>query len=205
MTAEGFAPLQRLGRSEKILYAHPKLLKQKSAPFVLTYWSSEELIVALPSLLCRPKIVRIPLPIAARDNDYSFSPIRTLTAPIYFPSSTPYRNPQIALLSTPSRNSNQLSTTDFEHLVLVLDSYSPPAKDNHEMDSSLPPIAMAWDITDRGGWREWDKDVDEHSQDMGLDTHMCQMLRGSFVDSEQRFCVPIRSGLDFTRQAFVSC
>lgn len=64
---------------------------------------------------------------------------------------------------------------------------------------------MRWKIPNDNGWRVWDPERDEKSTDLKLGVDYVRMLRGGFVDGERRFDVPIRSGLDWTRKAFLSC
>jgi hypothetical protein len=42
-------------------------------------------------------------------------------------------------------------------------------------------------------------------EELRADGDLYDMLRGSFVDEDKRFNVPVRSGLDWTRKGFVSC
>jgi hypothetical protein len=90
---------------------------------------------------------------------------------------------------------------EIECLVLSLNADRPQKQEGHGTLPTLPPIVMTWSISGSDGWRDWDCKKDELSNS----GHAISTLRGAFVDPEKRFCVPIRSGLDWTRKAFLSC
>ncbi|MCJ1391930.1 hypothetical protein MMC18_004797 [Xylographa bjoerkii] len=92
-----------------------------------------------------------------------------------------------------------------EHLTLALDTDKSPRFAQDFTWPVLPPIIMDWSVNSLGGWRDWDPAADEQSEQCRTAQHSFNMLRGSFVDVEQRFSIPIRSGLDWRKKAFVYC
>ena len=175
-----------------------------SPPLVLSAWSSSHLVVALPKLYCDTKLVRFALLDDLLEDAKSGSTApacQTLKVPVYFPASTPYREPQ--LLFRESSDSRTSGVND--HLILALDFEDKHMIGKDSTYSPLPPIVMQWTISKIDGWRSWDTELDERSEELKSDRCTWNMLRGSFVDSEQQFHVPIRSGLDWKRKAFLSC
>jgi hypothetical protein len=161
------------------------------------------LFVALPMLSCSPKIVRVAFQHNADITNITFSPFQTLQSPIYFPSSTPYRNPQVILHKSPAQ-SNEATSQPSEHLVLALDEERAQGLGEHST-ATLPPIIMRWSIPEASGWRDWNPELDERPEELKAKQQNFDMLRSTLVSSEQRFSIPIRSGLDWTRKAFISC
>ncbi|KAF2250593.1 hypothetical protein BU26DRAFT_266579 [Trematosphaeria pertusa] len=162
-------------------------------PLILTYWDSNYVYVALPPLSCNTKLLRMHLPKAESPSVPPASNIQTLRDPVYFPYSTPYRSPQLKLLP---------NNTGKEMLILALDAeYCSTA----EAEMTTPPVVMTWDIPSEEGWRPWDENLDAKEKGAKANGETYELLRGSFVDRERRFEVPVRSGLDWRRKAFLSC
>jgi hypothetical protein len=204
ITAEGVESLHRLGPVLSLSYKLSDSLKDRSAPFVLTHWTTEKVYIALPPLSSCPKLVQFNLNPDINHEKLDTGPIQTLNSPVYWPSSTPYRSPQMVLLKSPVRGT-KASSDSFEHLTLTLNRNHNHTSDGSDAHSLSPPVVMTWNLIERGGWREWNPEQDGRSEDLKFDKHSSDVLRGTFVDSEQRFRVPLRSGLDWTKKAFVSC
>ena len=203
MKAGGLEPLQRTFTVQHVVHRFCESASSLTHPFLLTAWSPRKLLVALPKLYCDPKIIRFALSDDVNTAS-NVQPCRTLRAPVYFPSSTVYRRPRI-LLRSPSAPLAEESLGVHEHLILALDSEGRGATEKDSPQSMLPAIVMDWSISMVDGWRDWDSELDERSEELKCNRCTWDMLRGSFVDSEQRFRVPIRSGLNWTRKAFLSC
>ncbi|KAF2191706.1 hypothetical protein K469DRAFT_735712 [Zopfia rhizophila CBS 207.26] len=173
--------LQRIYPTQSVPYACCGSIQH---PLVLTSWSSKYIFVALPQLLCNPKLLRLKLPYGEYAQNPTSDGLQTLRNAVYFPYSTPYRNPQIKVLPREKRK---------ETLVLALDA------------EISPPMLMTWDLDRKRDWREWDKDVDAQSEEWKEGRCTYHKLRGTFVDADKRFNVPVRSGLDWRKKAFLSC
>jgi hypothetical protein len=191
--------LNRSGLKQHITYQVSKSVKELSPTFILTHWTPDHLYIALPLLSSSPKIVRLAL---GSPGPSSTSPeFETLQNPIYFPTSTPFRNPRLFSHSSKSANSSRLS----QHLILALDPDIPQKSDQKQTSAMNSPVLIVWSISESNNWRDWDREKDELSAELKTGQHTYEMLRGTFVNSEQRFSIPIRSGLDWTKKAFVSC
>ncbi|KAF1989338.1 hypothetical protein K402DRAFT_401992 [Aulographum hederae CBS 113979] len=209
--------LDRTGAVQRINYKSSGSFLKQCAPCIITSWRDDTLILALPPLGCSPKVVRVSLPTSASgETDYvkgGVGEIQVLKAPIYFPSSTPYRRPRLAVLGSETFDSGAGKQAEQEHLTLILDSDTSSSSSFSSSTnppsncSPLPPTLMTWPVTSRGGWRSWSAEEDGTSEDLKLlgKGHAYEVLRGSFVDREKRFSVPIRSGLDWRKKAYVSC
>lgn len=165
-------------------------------PLVLTSWTSEYLYIALPPLSCNPKILRLRHP----HGGYSGKPasdFKTLRNPVYFPYSTPYRNPQIKILDLEEGRQTFTLALDAE-----ISSASPS---DAEPVMRQPPALMTWDMAQEEDWRDWESGVDERSEELRAGSCAYEKLRGTFVDADKRFNVPVRSGLDWRKKAFLSC
>ncbi|KAI0192806.1 hypothetical protein F4808DRAFT_362548 [Astrocystis sublimbata] len=157
-------------------------------PSVLTYWYTSHVIVALPPLTCSPKILKLVL-----DGDS----VSTLRNPIYFPASTPRRDPRLVY---------RPSSQDAEgYVFLVLNAVPPVGDATSKLDPGSPVVALRWCVHDDEGWRPWDKDEDDTSLDMANDSTVWNLMRGTFVESGKPFSVPVRCGLNWTRKSYLSC
>lgn len=183
------------------------------APFALTHWTDEAVAIALPPLTCDPKIIKLILPRLSPTNrtgevDVSTerckneSSFLTLCTPIYFPTSTPRRNPCLMMptLTRPSQNYD-------EYIYLVLDK-SVPLEDKNislSVDQSNLPVVLCWKIAKESAWRDWDKESDGKSEDVKKQTLTAQKLRGNFIESNKLFNVAVRGGADWKRVGILSC
>jgi hypothetical protein len=182
---------------QRLTYKISESVYKLKAPHVLSHWDATNVYLCLPILSCNPKLVRFGLPgVSSLDELDSDTTIQTLASPVFFPSSTPFRRP--TLLYNPSRTAEK---SDF--LVLALDSYR---QSEEEGANSYPPIVMEWKIPAKEGWRAWNENIDGEEgglREQQAKTYEC--LRGNFIDPERRFNVVVRSGLNWTRKAFLSC
>ena len=204
--ADGIEPLRRTLPVQHLMYRFCDSATALSPPLVLSAWSPKSLVVALPKLYCDTKMVRFALLDDLSESSISqniTTACQTLRAPIYFPASTPHRRPRL-LFHEPSKPHTKKSGAN-ELLSLALDFEGKSTAAQGSKQPPLPPIVMQWSISKTDGWRAWDAELDERSEELKSERCAWTMLRGSFVDSEQQFQVPIRSGLDWTRKAFLSC
>lgn len=196
--------LQRVQPAQHLTYQVGKPVKDLCAPYLLMHWSSTHLYIALPSLSCNPKIVRL----ALAPSDVSLtttSAFQTLNSHIYFPSSTPARNPKLFVQTTATVAVGDPNPSPCERLILALDQRFSYESINMNVSSVLPPVLMTWSISETDSWRDWKPELDSRSPECQSSVRAYNILRGTFVDSEQRFSIPIRSGLDWRKKAFVSC
>lgn len=132
--------------------------------------------------------------------------MQTLQDPVFFPSST--------LASSPTLLYRHRSSKEHELFLSLVrkkafrtrpdDGQKWDKKQQEPVEPSLP-VDMRWKIPHGGGWRTWSPASDEKSKDMSFGVDYIRILRGGFVDGDRTFDVPIRSGLDWTRKAFLSC
>ncbi|KAF2173755.1 hypothetical protein M409DRAFT_48687 [Zasmidium cellare ATCC 36951] len=155
------------------------------SPYILTAWTSDFVYVAMPPLTCDPKLVRLRLSSILQDG--SEPEFETPVEPIYFPSNTPQRHPKLYATTTAEGR---------EKIVLTLDSFG---------EVEQPAVVMMWTFHLDSDWRAWNKDTDTESEEYKRKDDVYQRLRGSFVAANQKFYVPIRSGLDWRKKAFLSC
>jgi hypothetical protein len=187
--------LRRMYPTHTVSYEHTGLIQQ---PLTLTSWTSSHLYIALPPLSCNAKILRLRLPHGGYSGKPASEGFQTLRNSVYFPYSTPYRNPQIKVLDREEGK---------ETFTLALDAeFSSAARlDNTRPVMRQPPALMTWDLDRKEDWRDWESSVDGRSEELRAGRHTYDMLRGTFVDADKRFNVPIRSGLDWRKKAFLSC
>ncbi|KAL9623849.1 MAG: hypothetical protein Q9160_001841 [Pyrenula sp. 1 TL-2023] len=208
-------------------------------PLMLSSWTPDHLYIALPQLYCKPTILRLPLySLENEDDEQNASSteasaaaierggFETLRDPIYFPATTPNRNPQLKLHSRSSGNNTSCETL----LTLTLDAEISPKSSNtgapttpttptirtppQLLTSNLSPSSSTTTTTTSSSyWVPYTQSIsDSHNPKNPNNLKnpkpaqgTYEMLRGSFVDTDQRFNVPVRSGLDWTRKAFLSC
>lgn len=220
------------------MYRFGQSLRDVAKPLALVQWSDAYIVIALPPLTCDAKVLRILLPRGPEpdlDREPSDQVIMTLRSPIYFPTSTPQRNPTLVyrvedatVNSVEDGNSGKAS-----YIYLTLDTAEEPVEEQgHQHQSNpinsfgattdqsrfsqmeegraepgraCPPVVLRWKIPHPDGWRVWETDEDSRASDIKRGLSDWQMLRGSFVDSTKSFSVPIRSGLNWTRKGFLSC
>ncbi|KAH8703540.1 hypothetical protein BGW36DRAFT_354957 [Talaromyces proteolyticus] len=208
---EELVDLQPLYSAQSISY---ECYGEIQHPLILTTWTSENLYIALPPLSCNAKVLRLPLCGQNENEDLpKLKQFQTLCNPAYFPYSTPYRNPQLKIIESrdDGNNSKQI-------LLLALDAQfqdsSSSSSDDGSNDQfplnspsrvlSEQPALLTIELDPEADWRDYCAD-DERSQELRDRKWSYDALRGSFLDSNKRFKVPIRSGMDWTRKAFLSC
>ncbi|PCD29381.1 hypothetical protein AU210_011919 [Fusarium oxysporum f. sp. radicis-cucumerinum] len=211
-------------------------------PYIMTNWTAEYVVLALPPLTYSPKIIEISLsPLEDQANTPRDFPPRTLTLthPLFFPQSIISRDTHIMYGDGGSHEKDS-------YLYLVLDTPDPssscaestlrcgpghfrglecPASAQYDKRTGVSgPVVMGWKLSgsgkagktgdgkDDGGdsgeklaWREWDNE-DDVSQDVKAKrsaTDEYDLLRGDFVG--ETYSVPIRSGLNWTKEGVLSC
>ncbi|KAK5635789.1 hypothetical protein RRF57_011501 [Xylaria bambusicola] len=178
----------------RVAYNFAEPLQAIEPPFSLTSWSDDYMTIALPHLTCNPKILKIAL------SSDILHPVSTLRNPIYFPSSTPRRDARLV---------HRPSSKDSEgYIFLVLNAVPAvaAAKEDAVFDTSSPVTALRWSVSDDEGWRPWSEDEDGTLSDLTRDySPLWNFMRGSFVESGKPFSVTVRSGLNWTRKAYLSC
>ncbi|KAI9658923.1 MAG: hypothetical protein M1821_001883 [Bathelium mastoideum] len=165
-------------------------------PLILSFWNSEYIYVALPPLSCNAKIVRLRLPHGIYSEESASDSFETLRDPIFFPYSTQYRNAGLKVLGEERGQ---------DVLALTLDADIASERGTDQPTMRQAPSLVTWSIAGRDGWRAWHPQADSQSEELKAGKDRCKMLRGTFVDADKRFNVPIRSGLDWTKKAFLSC
>ena len=167
-------------------------------PMILVSWTSEYVYIALPPLSCNAKILRLRHPHGGYSGKPASEGFQTLCNPVYFPYTTLSRNPRIKVLD---RDEGR------EIFTLALDAEISSASRLGDTGPVMrqPPALMVWDIDRKHDWRDWKSNLDERSEELRAGRHTYDMLRGTFVDVDRRFNVPVRSGLDWRKKAFLSC
>lgn len=182
---------------ERLTYKLRDPTSSLRVPYVLSHWNAENLYLCLPLFSYNPKIVRLALlgrQAEAAGQAVAGASIQTLASHIFFPSSTPSRKPRI--LYRPSTSGNM------GVFVLALDSLQQSDGDG---GNDYPPAVLEWKIHSKGGWRAWEEDVDEEENGLAAQARTYEMLRGTFINADRRFNVVVRSGLNWTKKAFLSC
>lgn len=182
--------LSRAAPANTLIYSAGSSIQ---TPFILTFWDSKHVYVALPPLSCEPKIVRLSLtgPLTAP------KAFETLCEPIFFPSSTPNRD---AAMSYFSRENGESALV----LILAAETSGDSEGDGHT-DMQQPPVSMIWTMDDAASWRAWDASKDAQTEEYTSAESAFARLRGTYLAADQRFPVIVRSGLDWRKKAFVSC
>ncbi|KAK4189828.1 hypothetical protein QBC35DRAFT_544418 [Podospora australis] len=192
---DGGAQLKQWGDPITATYQFKRPLLSLCPPFTATYWGKNAAYACIPLLTCTVKVLKLDL----------FTPdstiprgVQTLSRPVFIPSSTSHRSPKILYQSSPSKPDDSL--------YLVLDSDLNPERNGEDRRAGWP-TAIRWAVPKADGWRPWDFDQDSKCDDLKRDPSITitQVLKGSFVESEKRFQVPIRGALDYTKRGFLSC
>lgn len=168
------------------------------------FWTPSHVYLAInasPSL-CSIKVFRLALspshPPSKTSTLGSSRTIEILHSPIYLPYSTPQRaNGNIHFLVSTSPS----STTTQIHIFL---SSHQSHKDN---TPTLPAILLTYTAeTDLGNWAPFEPATAlDLASSESISVEEAAYLKGRFVAADQRFSLPIRSGLDWSRSSFVSC
>ncbi|KAH7125546.1 hypothetical protein B0J11DRAFT_308728 [Dendryphion nanum] len=149
--------------------------------------------------------------------------IQTLIEPVFFPFSTLYRHPRLRFIG-------RKPTSRHLTMALILEAKPkpqpanpsqctpppfssrsstktpPPSKSNaHDQGLDTPPTVLLWNVHAKKDWRAWDQDTDVKDKGVVDRESRYEMLRGGFLAKNKRFEVTARSGLDWRRQAFLSC
>lgn len=196
--------LTRSHLNEHITYHITKSVHEISPAFVLTHWTTEYLYLALPILSSRPKIVRLALRPVGEPNAPPEN-FQTLEHPLYFPASTHYRNPRLYIQTLTNCSGKNKSNAPVEQLILAIDPDPASTSEEQSVGNTSSPTLMIWSLYKTNSWRDWKKEIDEQSAELQTNQSKYEILRGTFVDSEKCFSIPIRSGLDWRKKAFISC
>lgn len=190
------------GACQHLTYKFGAPTDKLKAPYILSYWDTDSLFLCLPLLSCNPKMVRIQF---TKPDELAKVPTQfmTLTSPIYFPNSTPCRSPRILYRSSHNKDKKDI-------FVLALDSLRQDQangedEEEEEGNSGYSPLVMEWKIDGKAGWRAWNEAVDGEEARLAEERRTYQQLRGSFIDADRRFNIVVRSGLNWTKKAFLSC
>ncbi|KAF5681469.1 putative vegetatible incompatibility het-E-1 [Fusarium denticulatum] len=242
-TASGYSlQTRKNGTLARFSYRFLGNVDELPRPYIMTNWTAEHVVLALPPLTYSPKIIRISLspPTDQINTPESFlTRTSTLSHPVFFPQSTFFRGPHIMYGDggSPEKDS---------YLYLVLDTPQPSSscsestlrcRPGHFRGVACPasssddkrrevngPVVMGWKVLGRGktrkadevedygdtseeqlAWREWN-DEDGLSEDVKASrsaTDEYELLRGDFVG--ETYSVPIRSGLNWTKEGVLSC
>ncbi|KAI0137727.1 hypothetical protein F4776DRAFT_105871 [Hypoxylon sp. NC0597] len=165
-------------------------------PYVVSHCDASHFYLCLPPFHHRPKLLRFALgnKTIYGESDADSYRAETLTHPIFFPNSTPSRRPRILYRHTVSG--------EHDELVLALDSLKAPSE---ESDAASPPMVVRYKIDRENGWRAWNPDEDKEGAHLKQEERTWEMLRGSFIASDQRYKVVVRPRLNYTRKAYLSC
>ncbi|KAK0727703.1 hypothetical protein B0T26DRAFT_695426 [Lasiosphaeria miniovina] len=188
--------LSRCAAVQRVTYKFRASTERLRAPFILSHWDVDMLYLCLPLLSCSPKVVRIDVALARHNTSEDVTYAQTLTSPVFFPNSTASRNPRLLYRSSP------MDSKDI--MLLALDGVF-HGEGLGDDGNSYPPVVMEWKISKKDGWKAWDEETDGQESALAEDLRTYSQLRGTFVSAEKRFTVVVRSGLDWTKKAFLSC
>ncbi|KAK3338922.1 hypothetical protein B0H65DRAFT_511219 [Neurospora tetraspora] len=222
----------RLEQSGDVLttaYHFHKRVDDLPVPLGVTYWCSDAVYICLPLLTCSVKFIRMSLNPSTSDNSQPQPKIQTLNHTILIPSLTSQRRPRLLYQSSTSK-----TKTD-DSLCLVLNpepklATPTQAEDRHyRQDTGCSDqcdhedittchhkqeefgrggaSVIRWSIPREGGWRDWDPEKDSMSDELQRNPSLCTFneLRGTFIDADKMFSVPIRGALNFTWKGYLSC
>ncbi|KAJ5159959.1 uncharacterized protein N7482_006963 [Penicillium canariense] len=199
---EGHNWLDHPSPVRRITYRIKESLDTLPSDLILAHWGEGDLVVALPPLTCEPKIVRLSLPrLPDAEPHPSSHGVQTLQNPIYFPSSATTSGPVLLYRHRSSPKDHEL----FLALTQKTSACQTTVTDGQPPSSTPCPVVIRWRIPNGDGWRDWNSDHDEQSEDLKRGVDDARILRGGFVDGDKQFYVPIRSGLDWTRKGYLTC
>ncbi|KAK3399796.1 hypothetical protein B0T20DRAFT_451971 [Sordaria brevicollis] len=220
--------LEQCGNVLSAAYLFYKRVDDLPVPLGVVYWSSDVVYLGLPLLTCSVKFIRMPLNLSTSADSESQPRIQTVDRTILIPSSAYQRRPRLLYQSSMSK-----TKTD-DSLYLVLDPEplrATPAEANchymqesgcsdqcdHEDIAVWPhkqggfhrggASVIRWSIPREGGWRDWEPEKDSISDELQSNPSLCTFdeLRGTFIDADKMFSVPIRGALNFTWKGYLSC
>lgn len=166
--------------------------------YLLSHWNKEYLYLCLPDFSLCPKIVRLGLeyqPAGGPVADIDPYAIQILTRELFFPNSTPRRNPRILY-----RHGSNARKRD--ELVLALDSLH--LSNSSGKSSQVPPMVVMWKI-EKELWQTWNLENDGEPHKVWPSVQAYYDIRGTFLDRNRRSQVIVRSRLDYTKESYLSC
>jgi hypothetical protein len=182
---------------------------------ILRAWSADWVYLAInsPSSLCTVKLLRLELSVTPSRDSAS---VQTPRLPFYVPASFPIRSPKFEVVQTSLQEHIafilQSPTTEQTSRTILgpaadsnLNSSSTGAAEQTSSAVSLPPILISHPISRLGGWQEWEPDRDSKEPALDRSTSLTDYLKGDYAAADQRFSVPIRSGLNWRKAMTVSC
>ncbi|KAJ4387016.1 hypothetical protein N0V85_007822 [Neurospora sp. IMI 360204] len=171
----------------------------------------------------------LPLSPSTSDNNSQPQPkVQTLNRTVLTPSSTSQRRPRLRYqsraskskpddslylvldpkpkLATPTQAEDRRCRQDTGKCSDQCD-YEDTTTCHHEQEDFHRGGAsvIRWSIPREGGWRDWDPEKDSMSDELKRNPSLCTFneLRGTFIDADKMFSVPIRGALDFTWKGYL--
>lgn len=188
------SPIEQVGAPQQITYRLTRRLNEHAFTTVYTHWGDDQVVMILPPLTCKPKIVKFTLP-----KGQVAPPVEILNSPVYLPAT-------MGLSSTLMYQPGQPGKKHQLYLYFFRKSQGDYWSPRRPVDE-LRPIVIRWYIPRKegSGWRAWDQEKDSRLVGWDQQGDLYRMLRGKYIDEGSRFSVPIRSGLDWTRKSYLSC
>jgi hypothetical protein len=185
------------------------------AATILTSWSANWVYLAInsPSSLCTVKLLRLPLSVTVSSD---LPGIQTHSLPFYVPASFSTRSPKLEVVQTSAEDhiafvlqsltrKQALSAELHPVRDSILNSSSTGTTESTSSTFSLPPILITHPISRIGGWRGWGTDRDSKEPTLDSSSTFSDYMKGGYAAADQRFTVPIRSGLNWRKAITVSC
>lgn len=185
------------GKPQMITRCIPESLAEQLTDFALVHWSTDEVILILDSFNSRRKVIKFLL---HREDETvagttALQSAFVLDRAIFLPS---------GVTSDTKIFYQRGGRPERPHkLFLYLERNSADGTDPDR--DVVDPVVVQWDIAQDHSWRAWDQAADGALEGWDQEYDILSKLRGMYIDEGKKFQVPIRSGLDWTRKAFLSC
>lgn len=233
-TGMGIPRLEQSGGALTAAYLFYRKLDDLPVPLGVTYWCSDAIYICLPLLACSVKFIKMPLNPSASDHPQSkVEPkVQTLNRTILIPSSTSQRRPRLLYqpaakskpddslylvlgpepkLETPGEAEDRQNRHNTGCCSEQCDHEDMTTCDHNQGKFGRGGASVIrWSVPREGGWRNWDPEKDSLSDELKRKPKkpsLCTFneLRGTFIDADKMFSVPIRGTLNFTWKGYLSC
>ncbi|QKX57833.1 uncharacterized protein TRUGW13939_04953 [Talaromyces rugulosus] len=176
--------LKSCGLAQQVTYRITERLETHPLNETLTYWGEDELVVSLPPLTCRPKLIKFSLykesssvveALGQVEGSAVMKTVQVLREPIYFPSFSG-RDPRLMYQAGSSKD---------HELFLYLTTKPWPMRQPRDGETSAAPpapVVIRWKISREGGWRIWDADIDGKEEDLNQEMDLCPYQKWSGLD-----------------------
>lgn len=172
-----------------------QLSERIDAAAILSTWTSSHIYISHHQMDSNQMIIRAPLSSGLRVGGNIHTTFEILHDPVFFP--LPGLDRRLGL--------HYLERSQNSHVMALTIKSRPVIGDKNSRRAPQPTTVMAWEVDGDSAWRSWDGTVDTSLDGDQAAKWKKNHLRGTYIADDKWFDVPVRSGLNWRKKAYISC